>query len=116
LKLKRRPGQAKTAASNTLKKREAKSQTAEYTPRLRVARNEEFDGSKLKDLINPKKGGALKVRVTGLLLYDSEHALGPFKLLRKTDWEIHPVFRLEFCPKDKTCLAARDVNWVDINK
>ena len=90
--------------------------TAEYSPRLRVTRNEEFDGSKLKDLIDPKKGGKLKVRVTGLLLYDSEHALGPFKLLRKTDWEIHPVFRLEFCPKDKTCLAASDENWVDINK
>ena len=116
LKLKAKAGQGKTAAFNTLKKREAKSQTAEYTPRLRVARNEEFDGSKLKDLINPKKSGALKVRVTGLLLYDSEHALGPFKLLRKTDWEVHPVFRLEFCPKDKTCLAASDDNWMDINK
>jgi hypothetical protein len=116
LKLKAKAGNGKTAAFNTLKKREDKSQTAEYSPRLRVARNEEFDGSKLKDLINPSKGGKLKVRVTGLLLYDSEHALGPFKLLRKTDWEIHPVFRLEFCPKDKTCLAASDDNWVDINK
>ena len=46
LKLKAKAGQGKTAAFNTLKKREAKSQTAEYTPRLRVARNEEFDGSK----------------------------------------------------------------------
>lgn len=33
----------------------------------------------------------------------SEHALGPFKLLRKTDWEIHPVYRLEFCPKGENC-------------
>jgi len=59
---------SKTAVTNTLKKREALSQTAEYTPRLRVARNEEFDGSKLKNLIDPKKGGKLKVRLTGLLL------------------------------------------------
>ena len=105
---------AKSAAFNTLKKREALSQTAEYTPRVRVARNEEFDSSKLKKLITANKG-ALHVRVTGLLFYDSEHALGPFKLLRKTDWEIHPVYRLEFCPKDKTCPDKGDDNWVDIN-
>lgn len=116
LKLTAKAGGGKTAVTNTLKKREALSQTAEYTPRLRVSRDEEFDGSKLKKLIDPKKGGKLKVRVTGLLFYDSEHALGPFKLLRRTDWEIHPVFRLEFCPKDKTCLAGSDENWVDINK
>lgn len=116
LKLKAKAGNGKSAITNTLKKREAKSQTVEYTPRVRDERNEAFDGSKLKDLIDPKKGGKLKVRVTGLLLYDSEHALGGLKLLRRTDWEIHPVFRLEFCPKDKTCLAASDTNWVDINK
>lgn len=80
---------AKSAAFNTLKKREARSQTAEYTPRLRVARNEEFDGSELKKLITANNG-ALLVRVTGLLFYDSEHTLGPFKLLRASDWEIHP--------------------------
>ena len=106
---------AKSAAFNTLKKREALSQTVEYTPRVRVARNEEFDGSKLKKMITANDG-ALRVRVTGLLFYDSEHALGPLKLLRKTDWEIHPVYRLEFCPKDKTCPDKGDDNWVDINK
>lgn len=116
LKLKAKAANGKSAAFNTLKKREAVSQTAEYTPRVRVTRHEDFDGGKLKDLIDPKNGGVLKVRVTGLLMYDSEHALGPHKLLRRTDWEIHPVFRLEYCPKDKTCLAASDANWVDINK
>jgi len=115
LKLKANAGNGNSAVTNTRKKREARSQTAEYTPRVRDARNEDFDGSKLKDLINPNKGGFLKVRVTGLLLYDSEHALGGIKLLRRTDWEIHPIFRLEFCPKDKICLAASDTNWVDIN-
>jgi hypothetical protein len=100
---------------STLKLREAQSQTAEYAPRVRLAREEEFDGGKLKKLIDPNHGGQLHVRVTGLLMYDSEHAVGPFKLLRHTDWEIHPVFRLEYCPDDKTCSADSDANWVDIN-
>jgi hypothetical protein len=115
LELKANAGKGKHAAVNTLKKREAQSQTVEYTPRVRVSRGEDFDGSKLKSLIGPT-GGALKVRVTGLLFYDSEHALGPFKLTRKTDWEIHPVFRLEFCPKNKGCADKGTANWVDINK
>lgn len=106
---------ARSAAINTLRLREAQSQTAEYTPRVRVSRGEDFDGSKLKKLIGPP-GGALKVRVIGVLLYDSEHALGPFKLLRQSDWEIHPVFRLEFCPKNKACADEGTANWVDINK
>lgn len=28
-------------------------------------------------------------------------------------WEIHPVFRLEFCPKGKVCAEG---DWIDINK
>jgi hypothetical protein len=49
-------------------------------------------------------------------MYDSEHAVGGLRLTRHTDWEIHPVFRLEYCPKDKTCSIGSDANWVDINK
>lgn len=109
-------GNGKTAAFNTLKLREAESQTAEFTPRLRIARSEQFDGANLKNLIDPVNGGTLRVRVSGLLMYDSEHALGPFKLLRHTDWEIHPVFRLEYCPDNMTCTAGSDANWVNINQ
>ena len=116
LNLKAKAGGSKSATINTLKKREAESQTAEFTPRLRIALDEPFDGAKLKELIDPTNGGTLHVRVTGLLMYDSEHALGPFKLVRHTDWEVHPVFRLEFCAKNKTCSAGSDANWVDINK
>ena len=108
-------GGGNTAAFNTLKKREAISQTAEYTPRVRVARHELFDGAKLKSLIDPVNGGVLKVRITGLVMFDSEHA-AENPLLRHTNWEIHPVFRLEFCPKNKTCSAGSNANWVDINK
>lgn len=108
-------GGGKTAVFNTLKKREAVSQTAEYTPRVRVSRNEAFDGAKLKSLIDPMNGGVLHVRVTGLIMFDSEHAV-EHPLLRHTNWEIHPVFRLEFCPKNKTCSSGSNLNWVDTNK
>lgn len=106
---------ARSAVYNTLKARESESLTAEYAPRVRVARGEAFDGDELYSLIGPKKGGALKVRVTGLLMYDSEHAyVNP--LVRKSNWEIHPVFRLEYCPKDLDCPDKGKKNWVDINK
>ena len=116
LKVTAKAGGGKTAAQNTLKLREAQSQTAEFAPRIRVALNEKFDGAKLKNLIDPINGGKLHVRITGLLMYDSEHAVGPHKLLRHTDWEIHPVFRLDYCPKDKTCTLASNANWVNINQ
>jgi len=103
---------ARSATQNTLKKREAQSQTAEFAPRLRVALHDRFDGAKLKSLINPAKGGRLQVRVTGLLMYDSEHAVGPNQLLRRSDWEVHPVFRLEFCPKGKICAGG---DWINLN-
>lgn len=115
LKLTAKAGNGKTAIQNTLKKREAQSQTAEYTPRVRVKLKEAFDGAKLKKLIGPSKGGRLRVRITGLLMYDSEHAF-QHPLLRQSNWEIHPVFRLEYCPQDKTCADKGTANWVDINK
>jgi hypothetical protein len=67
-------------------------------------------------VIGPKKGGALKVRVTGLLMYDSEHAyVNP--LVRKSNWEIHPVFRLEYCPKDlEVRTKVRKTGWISTSK
>src|SRR6266436_686340 len=115
LKLTAPAGNGKTAAFNTLKKREAQSQTAEFAPRLRDALNQAFDGAKLKSLIDPMNGGVLHVRVTGLIMFDSEHA-AQNHLLRSTDWEIHPVFRLDFCPKTLTCTQSSNANWVNINQ
>ncbi len=105
---------ARSAAYNTLKKREAQSQTAEFTPRVRIT-HAKLIGADLQKLIDAN-GGKLHVRVTGLQMYDSEHAVGCHKLLRHTDWEIHPVFGLEYCPKDKTCTKDSDANWVDLEK
>jgi len=114
LKLKAPAGGGKTAIYNTLKKREALSLTAEYTPRVRVKLKEAFDGGKLKKLINPSNGGRLLVRITGLLMYDSEHAF-KHPLVRQSNWEIHPVFRLEYCPQGN-CPEKGKTGWVDINK
>src|SRR5262245_32281222 len=65
---------ARSAAFNTLKKREAQSQTAEFTPRVRLD-HQNLVGQDLQDLIKAQ-GGKLLVRVTGLQMYDSEHAFG----------------------------------------
>jgi len=105
---------ARSAVFNTLKKREAHSQTAEFTPRVRLD-HPNLIGQALQDLIDGQ-GGKLLVRVTGLQMYDSEHALGPNKLLRQNDWEIHPVFRLEYCPKGQTCELGSDANWRDVGQ
>lgn len=94
---------------------EANSQTAEFTPRVRLD-HPNLNRTKLQALIDAAPRKALLVRVTGLQMYDSEHALGPLKLKRKNDWEIHPVFGLEFCPNGKTCTATGKANWVDIEQ
>ena len=100
---------ARSAAENTLKRREAESQTAEFAPRVRLD-HPELVGADLQALIKAQ-GGKLLVRVTGLQFFDSEHSVGPFKLSRHNNWEIHPVFGLEFCPKSKTCTKGNDANW-----
>jgi len=105
----------KTAVQNTLKKREAFSETAEFTPRVRLT-HPNLAGARLQALISKAPKGVLLVRVTGVQMYDSEHAVGCHKLLRHNDWEIHPVFHLEYCPRSKTCTKDSDANWQDLER
>jgi hypothetical protein len=93
----------------SLHARELKSTTMEITPRVRLD-HPKWTKASLDPLINgaPKKG--LLVRITGQLLFDSEHFLGKH-LIRVNNWEIHPILGLEFCPKAKTCTAGSDANW-----
>jgi len=93
---------------------EPDSQTAEFTPRVRLD-HPKLAGARLQALI-VARGGKLLVRVTGLEMFDSEHSLGPFHLKRRNNWEIHPVFGLEFCPKNKQCTAGSDANWKSIEQ
>jgi hypothetical protein len=45
--------------------------------------------------------------MTGMLMFDSQHFLEPGPV-RVNNWEIHPVLKLEFCPKGATCKADSD--------
>ena len=88
------------------------SETAEFTPRVRLD-HPNLLRAKLQPLITAAPNQALKVRVTGLLMFDSEHFLGRH-LKRHNNWEIHPVLGLEFCPTGKKCTAAIDANWLSL--
>ena len=96
------------------KQREAESVTAEFAPRTR-SNHPNFTFEKTQPLINTTAQGALLVRITGQLMFDSEHFFR-HTLRRVNNWEIHPIFRFEYCPKGKTCTAASDNNWVDIDQ
>jgi hypothetical protein len=97
----------------TLAKSEADSETAEFTPRVRLD-HPKLGRPQLQSQITGA-GGALLVRVTGLLMFDSEHSLG-HHLKRHNNWEIHPVLGLEYCPKNKKCSADSDANWKDLEQ
>jgi hypothetical protein len=97
----------------TLAKDEIRSVTAEFTPRVRLD-HPNFTRTKLNHLIAPT--GKLLVRVTGLLLFDSKHFFHDSPpVLRDTNWEIHPVLKMEYCPNGKTCRADSDENWKDLD-
>jgi hypothetical protein len=85
---------------------ETDSVTAEFTPRVRLD-HPSLAGAKLQALIQPK--GRRLVRVTGLLLFDSEHFLGRH-LKRHNNWEIHPVTQLDYCVA-ATCQDTGTVGW-----
>ncbi len=99
------------------------SETAEFTPRTRLD-HPNFTQEKLESLIDPDWSlgetatkGRLLVRVTGLLLFDSEHYCGqPLTKGRRNNWEIHPVLKMEYCPEDKSCNEDSDDNWIDLDK
>ena len=99
----------------TLKDNEEDSQTAEFTPRVRLT-HPKLKGADLQALITAAPDKALLVRVTGVQMFDSEHSLGPFHLKRHNNWEIHPVIKLEYCPEEKTCVDNSDANWVDLEE
>ena len=97
-------------AKQTLHRRELNSITAEFSPRVRLD-HPNLTRVNLSPLI--AFNGVQKVRVTGLLFFDSEHSLG-HHLKRHNNWEIHPVLALEYCPRGKRCTADSDDNWVNL--
>jgi hypothetical protein len=96
------------------------SETAEFTPRVRP-QHPNYTQEKLEPLIDPEwrpgtraAEGKLLVRVTGLLMFDSEHFL-QHALQRHNNWEIHPILKLEYCPDGQICEGESDANWRDLD-
>lgn len=99
--------------SRVFHQREAESITAEFTPRVRLA-HPNFVRAKVQPLIDNAPQHALHVRVTGVLLFDSEHFLHNL-LNRASNWEIHPVLELEYCPNGTTCNDNSEVGWQSLD-
>jgi hypothetical protein len=85
----------------------------EMTPKMRATvpqwTLEKLDGL-ITDINNPPL-----VRVSGYLLFDSEHVSrsgGP----RLTIWEVHPVMKFEVCNNGTQCTVDSDAGWQDIAK
>jgi hypothetical protein len=98
----------------TLVKDEENSMTAELTPRVRLD-HPGLAGANLQALIFSTPNQALLVRVTGLLMFDSEHSLG-HHLRRHNNWELHPVLALDYCPKARSCKNHSDENWKSLDR
>lgn len=108
--LKQQPGET---PKDLLARREEASITAEFSPRVRL-NSPHLVRANLQSLITGNSG-VQKVRVTGILMFDSEHSLG-HHLHRHNNWEIHPVLDMEYCPKGKKCTADNDDNWVKLGE
>jgi hypothetical protein len=97
--------------------RELESVTAEFTPRVRLS-HPHFTREFVQPFINKSAKKAILVRVTGQLLFDSEHFLHN-PLVRVTDWEIHPIFKFEICMgasgPANNCKADSDTGWKDVD-
>jgi hypothetical protein len=95
--------------------RELESVTAEFTPRVRLFdHHPNFTRKKLLPMIDDADQKALLVRVTGLLLFDSEHFLKGH-LVRVNDWEIHPVLKFEVCQTKQPCKVSSDEGWKSLD-
>src|SRR4026207_1332841 len=90
------------------------SLTAEFPRRVRK-RLPELARATLKPLIDDAPNNALRVRVTGVLMFDSEHSLGR-PLTRSNNWEIYPAFMMEYFPGGKTCSNKGTANWKQIGQ
>jgi hypothetical protein len=99
-----------TIKKPTLKGSEGDSVTAEFTPRVRLD-HPNLARAKLQPLIEPRDRRL--VRVTGLLLFDSEHFFG-HHLKRHNNWEVHPVLKLEYCVA-ATCEDTGAAGWKSLD-
>jgi hypothetical protein len=111
----RRPA-TKEELSAMLAVREPESVTVEFTPRVRQHGHPDFTKPIVEPLLKSTPQAAVLVRITGPLMFDSEHAKPGKGLNRSTNWEIHPVGHFEYCPKNKTCTLESNANWIDLGE
>ncbi len=106
-------GKTPAALAAAMKQREPESTTAEFTPRVRL-KHPNFTKETMQPLIKATPQQALWVRVTGQLMFDSEHFLLKH-LVRVNNWEIHPVMKMEYCTTGSNCKIAGDAGWKSID-
>jgi hypothetical protein len=93
--------------TDTLNASESTSVTAEITPRVRAKRPNPQTWTWNKIAALQKK----YIRVTGYLMLDTGHIGNP--LVRATNWEVHPIMKLEVCSKTAAeCTAGN--GWNDV--
>ncbi|MFZ0272490.1 MAG: hypothetical protein WAL34_11640 [Acidobacteriaceae bacterium] len=107
-------GNTRAEITATEKQREAQSTTAEFTPRVRRD-HPDFTYETMQPLIDATPQKALWVRVTGQLMFDSEHFLHNH-LDRVNNWEIHPVVKMEYCTTGSNCAIGSDTGWKSIDE
>jgi hypothetical protein len=97
--------------------RELASITAEFTPRVRRT-HAHFTREFVQPFINTSPDKAILVRITGPLLFDSEHFLHN-ALVRVNDWEIHPILKFEMCTSGNkpatTCKVDSPSGWKSVD-
>jgi hypothetical protein len=106
-------------AKKMFNQREASSVTAEITPRVRLlhvkVENKRDISNWLKEKLDAFIDGSTNkarfVRITGLLLLDTEHIYKPQQ--RSTDWQISPVLEIEVCEKGDRCVTDSDWKKLD---
>jgi hypothetical protein len=94
---------------------EETSVTAEITPRIRASGHPDWIFKNVNDLEGEY------VKVTGWLMLDTKHIRQTHRLasertnkalVRATNWEVHPVTKLEVCHKSVTACRSGD-GWAD---
>jgi hypothetical protein len=68
----------------------------------------------MQPLVDATPQKALWVRVTGQLMFDSEHFLRNH-LDRVNNWEIHPVMKMEYCTTGASCTIRDNAGWKSID-
>ena len=92
---------------------ERHSFTVEFTPRSKDG-HPDFRVSVIDKLIKDNPRARLRVRLTGTLMFDDYHEEHPLKNGRETNWELHPVWRFEYCLNQK-CTLQSDIGWKALN-